>query len=192
MIGDVCGRGVDAAGATALVRHTARAEARHCTGPREVMRAVHEAMEDSPDDERFCTAVYGEFKEVDGRVKVEVVSAGHPEPRLVRADGSVETVPTATSVLGLFPIDDFAVEQIELGRGDSLVLFTDGVLEARPPRADDGPHDFFGDADRVDALLRANAAASAATMANALLAAVIDYAGGRVFDDIAILVLRVP
>jgi GAF domain-containing protein len=192
MIGDVCGRGVDAAGTTALVRHTARAEARHSTGPREVMRAVHEAMRETPDDERFCTAVYGEFAEVEGRVRATVVSAGHPEPRLVRADGSVTNVPTTTGVLGLFPIDDFPVEQVELGSGDALVLFTDGVLEARPPRTGVGPRDFFGDADRVDAVLRANAATSAETMATALEAAVIDYAGGHVLDDIAILVLRVP
>jgi serine phosphatase RsbU (regulator of sigma subunit) len=149
-------------------------------------------MADSPDDERFCTAVYGEFAEVDGRVKASIVSAGHPEPRVVRADGTVTVVPTNTSVLGLFPIADFPVEQVELSSGDALVLFTDGVLEARPPRTDEGQPSFFGDEDRVDAVLRANAGASADTMAGALEAAVIDYAGGHVLDDIAILVLRVP
>lgn len=195
MVGDVCGRGVDAAGTTALVRHTARAEARHCTGPSEVMRAVHEAMGDTADNERFCTAVYGEFTEVDRRVHVALVSAGHPQPRVVRAGGTIETVPTTTGVLGLFLITDFPPEQVDLGPGDALVLFTDGVLEARPPRTDDDdgrPRGFFGDDDRLDVVLRANVGASADTLAKAVEAAVIDYAGGRVLDDIAILVLRVP
>ncbi|HZQ84706.1 MAG TPA: GAF domain-containing SpoIIE family protein phosphatase [Acidimicrobiales bacterium] len=193
MVGDVCGRGAAAAATTALVRHTARAEARHLTGPRQVARAINDAMRDTNDTERFCTAIYGELSVADAGVDVTLLSAGHPEPRIVRADGTVEIVPTATGMLGVFPIDDLPVEQVGLGAGDALVMFTDGVLEARGVAGDDGiARGFFEDDGRVEDLLADLAGAEAPAVAKALEAAVTEYAGGRVLDDIAILVVRVP
>ncbi|MBV8692099.1 MAG: GAF domain-containing protein [Actinobacteria bacterium] len=199
MVGDVCGRGADATATTALVRHTARAEARHLTGPREVVRAINEAMSETTDPERFCTAVYGELTLIgNGEVQVDLLSAGHPEPRVVRGDGTVEIVSTTTGMLGVFGLGELAVEHVRLRAGDAMVMFTDGVLEARapsPPGADDdadGVRGFFEDAGRVDAILAANATAGAEAIATALESAVTEYAGGQVLDDIAILVLRAP
>jgi serine phosphatase RsbU (regulator of sigma subunit) len=189
IVGDVCGRGADAAATTALVRHTVRAEARHGSGPAEVVQAVNDAMQDTGDTERFCTAVYGELAVTGDGADVTLLSAGHPEPRIMRADGTLELVRTTVGVLGVFPVTDMQPERVHLDPGDALVMFTDGVLEARSPDAARG---FFEDDGRLEHTLSSAAGSDATTIAKVLEAAVVDYAGGRVVDDIAILVIRAP
>jgi serine phosphatase RsbU (regulator of sigma subunit) len=189
IVGDVCGRGADAAAITALVRHTVRAEARHVSGPAEVVQAVNDAMQETADTERFCTAVYGELAVTGAGADITIISAGHPEPRVLRADGTLDLVPTTAGVLGVFAMTDVQPERVHLDPGDALVMFTDGVLEARSPGDDRG---FFEDEGRFEQALTAGTGTDAATIAKLLEVAVVNHAGGRVMDDIAILVIRAP
>ena len=89
VIGDVCGKGSEAAAATALVRHTTRAVALRESESGEVLSAVHDALYRS-DLDRFCTAVYGRVELCDHGAKLQIANGGHPVPLILRTDGTVE------------------------------------------------------------------------------------------------------
>ncbi len=102
---------------------------------------------------------------------------------MLRAAGGVEAVAGEGVALGLLADEDFPAATTTLHRGDSLVLYTDGVTEAR------GVTDFFGQ-DRLEAVLAAVAGMSAAAVVEAVALAVSDHLGERAHDDIALLVLH--
>jgi sigma-B regulation protein RsbU (phosphoserine phosphatase) len=105
VVGDVCGKGAEAAGVTALARYTIRAVAMRTRRPREVLSDLNQALLDHS-VERFCTVVYLRVRRdtVDG-VQVTVASGGHPLPLLLAADG-VREVGTAGSLLGVVDAPD--------------------------------------------------------------------------------------
>ncbi len=133
LIGDVCGKGLDAAALTALVRHTARTAARHLDSPAEVLRWVHHALAEHGGD-TFVTACFG-IVQTDAvatgprRAVLRLAVAGHELPLLARADGTVTSVGAHGSLLGLFPPVLHDTEH-DLAAGDRLVLFTDGITDA--------------------------------------------------------------
>ncbi len=77
---------------------------------------------------QFCTGVYGVLDATD--LKLSYARAGHPEPLLLRADGSIETLGGTGTLLGIFPEASFEPRQVQLGPGDRVVLYTDGLEEA--------------------------------------------------------------
>lgn len=182
VVGDVCGRGPDAAALTGLVRHTLRTAVLAEHQPAAVLAQANEAMLQQIDDSRFCTVAYAQVSVGDRGASVTVASAGHPRPVLVRADGQVELVACEGTLLGVLP--DLQLDQIELelAPGDALVLYTDGVTEARQ-----GAHQ-FGEG-RLLETLRAAAGGTADDLASALEEAVRAFRG-RAHDDTAILVAR--
>ncbi len=116
---------------------------------------------------------------------MSVVCAGHPPPLIRRADGSVVEVPSRGGLLGAFADTAIPVPTIvRLGRGDVVVFYTDGVTEAR--RADG----IFGEARLRSAVQ--SAGSDACSVADAVLAAVDDYALGEPHDDLAVLAVGVP
>jgi PAS domain S-box-containing protein len=182
-IGDVCGKGADAAALTALARHTIRAVARRGVPPIEVLSALNEAILAEHGDERFCTVAYGQLSLAD-TPRLSVVTAGHPLPFLVRASGEVEEVGVPGMLLGLFAdIDLHAVEQ-KLAPGEAFVLFTDGITEGRSAAGDQ-----FGE-ERLRMVLAEASGGTANELAGALDRAVHAHAPERPRDDVAILVLR--
>jgi serine phosphatase RsbU (regulator of sigma subunit)/PAS domain-containing protein len=184
-VGDVCGTGAEAAALTAQVRHTARAVAVLGFTPSQVLRHVNAALLDQGDEARFCTAVYGSVDVAPGRALAVLAGAGHPLPLVLRAGGAVETVECRGTLLGVTDEVDLREVTVELGPGDALVFYTDGVVEAR------GADGRYGD----DALVEAVAACAglgAAETARRIEAAVLAFAGGSSSDDIAVLVVRVP
>ncbi|HEU0129555.1 MAG TPA: SpoIIE family protein phosphatase [Mycobacteriales bacterium] len=192
MLGDVVGSGPKAAAVTALVRHTARAVAPYVDGPGAVVRAIRDAIVAGDDDEVFCTLLYGAIARDAGGVRLSVVGAGHPPPFVLRAGGGVERVDTRGSLLGVLPPVGIEPVDVLLAPGDTLVGVTDGVLEARPAPTVEAPErsvDFF-DEDRLRDVLVAAAGGSADAVAGAVEAAVLEFSGGRVPDDVAVLVLR--
>jgi PAS domain S-box-containing protein len=184
VIGDVCGKGPEAAALAALVRYTTRAAAIQTRRPRLVLNLVNEVVL-RQSEEQFCTAAYVRLRPEGDGARVTVSCAGHPQPLLLRARGEVETVPCRGRVLG--PFTDLAsVDRIvRLDPGDALLLYTDGVTDARDA---DG---FFGE-ERLRDTLVSYAGSSADDMVKGLDRALNEFHGGKPRDDIAFVVLRVP
>ena len=185
VLGDVSGKGTDAAVLTGLARHTLRAAAMRASGPVEVLSALNHAIMAQNDGERFVTLAFLQMGFTPDGAELVISSAGHPNPLVVRPDGSVEAVEACGGIIGLF--DDVPIEHETwtLRGGDALVLYTDGVLEAR-----DADGEFYGD-DRLRALLAACAGRPAAEIAERIETAVMAFQDGSPRDDIAILVIRI-
>ena len=182
-IGDVCGTGPEAAALTALVRHKARALLRVGIGLEETLGHINRAMLERGDD-RFCTCIYGTLAISDARVELHLANAGHPGAVIHRARGEVVTVPGHGSLLGVLAELRCATATVVLEPGDALVLYTDGVTEARCGA------DQFG-VDRLDAVIASlPGATSPDAIASAIRQAVEDHADARPRDDLAILVLQ--
>jgi PAS domain S-box-containing protein len=185
-IGDVRGKGVEAASVTALARYTIRAVTLKDDRPSEVLAALNEAMLRQLPEDRFCTAACVRLEPQDGSVGVgvDVSRAGHPPPLLVRSGGTVEEVGCSGRVLGVFPDAELRDTSLRLMPGEALVLYTDGVTEARSP---DG--DFFGEG-RLRHLLSSCAGCDAVTFARRIKGVALDFQEGYPRDDLAVLVLR--
>lgn len=183
VIGDVSGKGVRAASLTALVRHTVRVAARNEPNPAQVLGVLNDELLEARDD-HFCTVAYLEVAPEPGRCRVRMALAGHPPPLLRAADGEVRPVGVPGMAVGLVPMAEVTDADLELAPGDTLVLFTDGVVEARDP---DG---HFGDELLHKALV--GAAPDADSVADEVVHGAVQFAGGEPRDDIAAVVLRVP
>ena len=185
IIGDVCGKGAKAASVTALVRYTARAAAAHSGEPADVMHEINAALADGPDaDDRYCSAVFTRLRVAPGRVDVQSCSGGHPAPLILRASGEVEAAgTTGGQLVGLFEEYESTCDEYVLGAGDVLVLYTDGVTEAR-----DAGGDLFGQ-ERLAGLLARNAGASAYEVVATVTGALQEWTD-EPGDDIAIVALQ--
>ena len=183
-IGDVCGKGPSAAALTALARYTLRAVTMHDQSPQRVLELLNEAILRHGTDDRFCSAAFARLVPTEDGVRAEIASGGHPQPLLVRAHGTVEEVPSTGLLLGLWPDPKVESVPVELGPGDTLVLYTDGVTDARAPERILAPDDM---AD----LLRECAGAPAPEVARRIERVVTEGAEHEPRDDIALLVVGV-
>ena len=185
VIGDVCGKGPEAAALAALVRYTTRAAAVQTRRPRLVLNLVNEVVL-RQSEEQFCTAAYLRLRPEGAGTRLTISCAGHPLPMLLRAAGEVETVPCRGRVLGPFP-DLASVDRVErLDPGDALLLYTDGVTDARSA---DGS--FFGE-ERLRKTLEGCAGSSADDIVKAIDGKLNEFHGGQPRDDIAFVLVRVP
>ncbi len=199
-VADVCGKGPEAAALTALIRHTVHAEVGHGLGPAEVLRRVNAAMlrHRGGNRARFATMAHAAITVDAAGVAVSLVNGGHPPAvilrhgaqRTCRAGGEtlagdrVEWLEVPGTLVGVYPDVDLDEVRVRLDPGDALLLYTDGVTEARSP---DG---WFG-SERLASLVASLAGASADEIADGVLTAVTDFQGGRLRDDVALLVVRV-
>ncbi|MFN8018797.1 MAG: SpoIIE family protein phosphatase [Acidimicrobiales bacterium] len=150
VVGDVCGRGPDAAALTGLVRHSLRTAVVDEQVPSRVLGRTNQAVLAQIDDARFCTAAFLRMDLAErpgGQVRVVASSAGHPRPVLVRAEGEVSVLPCPGTLLGVVEDPDLVDAEVVLGPGDAIVLYTDGVTEARRE------HELFGEGRLVEALV---------------------------------------
>ena len=184
VIGDVCGKGVEAAAITGLVRHTVRAVAIRERRPSSILGALNEALAAQTTDERFCTVCYVRVVSSGQGARLTVCSGGHPLPVIVRAHGSVETVGQPGTLLGIFPEPVLPDVAVDLGPGDAMVLYTDGVTEERDADS------MFGETGLHQAL-RSAAGRDAQGIAAAVADAVHTFRPEAPRDDIAIVALRV-
>jgi PAS domain S-box-containing protein len=192
VLGDVSGKGAEAAAVLAFARYTIRALATRESYPAAVLTGLNEAMlrqRREHDDYKFCTVAYAKLErnEVDNKheAKVTVCRAGHAPPILLKADGSIHKIGHPGYAIGVFDNASFVEEETRLAPGDALVFYTDGVLEARSP---DGA--FFGE-ERLVNLLRSSVDVGASIIANRVEAAALGFQEDDPRDDIAVLVLRV-
>ncbi|HET7480197.1 MAG TPA: PAS domain S-box protein [Rubrobacteraceae bacterium] len=187
-IGDVRGKGAGAAAVTALARYTIRAVTMRTDLPSEVLAALNEAMLRQLPEERFCTVACIRLEPRDGApgIGVRVSRAGHPPPLVVREDHSIEEVGCPGKALGVFDDPGLVDASLRLMPGEVLVMYTDGVTEARSPEGG-----FFGE-ERLRHIARSHAGSYAADIAWKIKHAVLEFQEGVPRDDLAILVLRVP
>ncbi len=184
VIGDVCGKGQDAAAMTAAARHSIRALANVHASPADVLAAANEVLLAGDYDERFVTVKLA-FLRQDGRgLTVQLGSSGHPGPAVVRADGRVELLEGDGLPLGLFADARPNRADLKLDEGDLLFFYTDGVTEARSADLE-----FFE--DRLVDELAAVAGRSAADTVRAVQELVTTFSRGELRDDVTILAVKV-
>jgi PAS domain S-box-containing protein len=186
VLGDVCGKGAQAARLTALARYTMRAAAGHHDEPPMVLAELNETLLGEPElGERFVSAIYARIEQDVCGAWITVAVAGHPLPVAVRRAGWIDLRGQPGNLLGLFDQIEVGEDRIGLGPGDAMVFCTDGVTEARDAQGHE-----FGD-EALPELLLASTDANAEELADAILAGVTAFSD-RAHDDIAVLVVRVP
>ena len=181
VLGDVTGKGIQAAADMSMAKFSFRALARSYPEPSDFLAKANEVVIEEVALGKFITMLY---VLVDGRAgEVACASAGHPPLRLLSPDGSVATLAPRGLALGIEPGQEYPDERVALAPGASIVLYTDGVVEARR----DG--DLYGE-DRLDALLRRNASLAPQELAEAIVADCRSFSGGDLADDCAVVVMR--
>jgi sigma-B regulation protein RsbU (phosphoserine phosphatase) len=188
-LGDVAGKGVDAAVVTGLTRYTLRAAAVYDDDPEQVLRNLNTVLNQELRDvrNRFSTVIYGKMSQCDNGFDVELASGGHPPPLLFLADGGAYYVDTiGGQAVGMTAEPHFITSRFHLAPGDTLLLYTDGLTEASTGVG----HERYDD---EGALLRF-AKSHSPTSASAIVDAVhrlLDGLGRGVEDDTAVLALGV-
>jgi serine phosphatase RsbU (regulator of sigma subunit) len=181
VVGDVTGKGIDAAADMAMMKFVFRSLAREHPDPGDFLRSVNEVVCDEVGEGKFVTMAYVTLDP--GTWSLACASAGHPNARLVRADGRVIELEATGLALGIATDQRYDEARGTLEPGSAVVLFTDGVIEARR----DG--ELFGD-ERVDALLGENRDLPAAELARAVVDGAKSFSGGGLADDSAVVVVK--
>jgi serine phosphatase RsbU (regulator of sigma subunit) len=185
LVGDVSGKGPEAAAVTALARHTLRAAVDVDPDPGAALALLNRRLlADGAAGGRFMSAACAAVRPDAQGLALDVAVAGHLPPLLRRADGTVVGVPAGGRLLGVGAELDLERAPVALGPGDVLLLHTDGVTETAPGARQLGEQG-------VRALL-AGAGGGAQAAVDAVLAGALAAAGGELRDDAALLGLGVP
>jgi GAF domain-containing protein len=182
-IGDVCGKGAEAAAITGMARDVLRLLVRDGAAPPRALQRLNESILELDDRGRFCTAALGIVQPVPAGLHVRLSSAGHPPPVLVDASGEARFVGRSGTLLGVVADVDLSDDEIVLRPGEVLVFDTDGVTERRHGM------DMFGDS-RLLSAVRAAAGRGADVIAGHLESDVRRFGTGPSRDDLAVLVIR--
>jgi serine phosphatase RsbU (regulator of sigma subunit)/PAS domain-containing protein len=184
LIGDVVGKGPQAASLTALVRYTLRGAELAPVGPTARLGWVNdELMRRSPAVD-FCSAVYGTMSVGAGRAHVELISCGHPPPLVRRANGRVDELRAAGPLLGVGPDPRYLPSDVDLAPGDVLLFYTDGVIELP------GRNPWRG-VDLLHSTLRSAGGLGAQELVDHIERVTLDACRGTPRDDLALLAVRV-
>ena len=144
---------------------------------------LRDAESRTDNERRFITAAFATLQRRRGHTTMSLSVAGHPRPIIVRRSGLLETIDCPGTALGLFRHLEFHDIDITLEPGDTALLYTDGLTEARTA---DG---MFGE-EGLHTVLRTNHGADASTLAREIERAVVRGGGENTRDDIALLVIR--
>jgi phosphoserine phosphatase RsbU/P len=182
-LGDVCGKGPEAAVVTSLVRHTVRAL---CVGekrPSAVLLALDEVLREHPTD-RFCTAVLARLTREGGSWLVTLGVGGHPQPLLLRHGRPPEPCGTTGPLLGVVDHATYADTTLRLDPGDALLLYTDGIIEGRRGS------ELYGD-DRLIATAE-RLGPDPALLVDVLVRELLEFQDGTLRDDVALVAFGPP
>ncbi len=181
-VGDMSGKGLDAAVMTSLVKHTVRAHAVE-TGktPADIVRMASRVLYMQSHLEHFATVFFAILDRRDGRIAY--CNAGHPAPVILRAGREITELPANSPLIGAFRDMPYADSETFLETDDVLLLYTDGLVEARRDGA------LFGES-RLKELLERCYGLEPEQLVDSVTGAVDEFAGGRLTDDLALLALR--
>jgi serine phosphatase RsbU (regulator of sigma subunit) len=183
VIGDVCGKGPEAAVMTALARYTLRAAAMERRKPYRILRMLNDAIVMEHADYQFCSSIFMSLRLGGDAPVVTMSSGGHPLPLVLRKDGRVEFFGEFGTLLGLYADLELKDYRLVLEPGDAILLYTDGLIEAR------GEGGIFGE-ERLISTLRSCVGLSAEDIAARLEKEVLGFQKGEPRDDIAYLVVK--
>ncbi|MBE0448614.1 MAG: SpoIIE family protein phosphatase [Actinobacteria bacterium] len=181
VIGDVSGKGLEAAAITSIVKSTIRAFAYRDCNPSYVLAEANSAIAKQVEGGQFITAIYGTIDTASG--SVVMASAGHPDPFICDPEGCIQKIARRNPPLGIFPGTDFASFEARLNPGDTIVLYTDGLIEAKYNG------ELFGD-ERVQEVLDLINLEPTKEIVDTLLSSAQEYSKNKLSDDIAIVALR--
>ena len=181
VVGDVTGHGVEATADMAMAKFVFRSLAREHPEPGDFLAAANDVVVGEIASGKFITMTYVAVDPAAG--EVACANAGHPAPRLVLPDGSVRGLEAPGLVLGIDFGQEYDEVRAELPPGATIVLYTDGVIEARQGS------DLYGTA-RLDELLAQQRELPAGELARAVTEDARRYAGGELSDDLAVVVIR--
>ncbi|HET9077194.1 MAG TPA: SpoIIE family protein phosphatase [Acidimicrobiales bacterium] len=181
-VGDVCGKGVEAAVLTGQVRQSLATVSLVEPDPAERLRLLNATLLRT-DGTSFVTVVHGVMEPKGDSLSMRLAAGGHPPPLLRRADGDVRDVPVSGPIIGMLPEVSFEVADFELGPGETLVCFTDGLPEAR------GAGGMLG-RERLRRILMDCPGMNAQAIAERLLQATLEHLDGRPHDDMAVLAVQ--
>jgi serine phosphatase RsbU (regulator of sigma subunit) len=181
VIGDVLGKGIQAAADMAMAKFSFRALARSHSDPSDFLANANEVVVEEIEPGKFITMLYVVVDPASG--EVACASAGHPALRVVTPGGRVIQLQAAGLALGIESGQEYPAERVRLQPGSSVVLFTDGVIEARR----DG--ELYGE-ERLDRLLATRSYLGAQRLAEAILADCRSFGGGDLADDCAVVTLK--
>lgn len=181
-VGDVCGKGAEAAALTGLARYTIREAAAHDDRPSSVLSSLNQALL-RHEELQLCTVAFGHLEPKDGGARLTVSCGGHPLPLLLRAGGQLEQAGQPGTILGVFEDPEVADLDVDLRPGDSVVFYTDGVTDERT--ATEG----FGE-KRLKSILRSCQGMGAEAIADLIDRAVMEFRPEDPRDDVALLVVR--
>ena len=181
-VGDVCGKGVDAAVLTGQVRQSLRTVSLVDAAPEDRLHRLNEALL-ATDGTSFVTLVHGTIRSTAAGLELHLAGGGHPAPLVRRSDGRVEELPVAGPIIGMLDVVRFEPVTMVLRPGETLACFTDGLPDAP------GDSGLLG-VDRLAAVLADCEGMVAQAIAERLLQAALEHLDGRPHDDIALLVLQ--
>jgi serine phosphatase RsbU (regulator of sigma subunit) len=185
VVGDVCGTGPEAAAVTGLARHTIRALVLAGFPISDVLERLNSAIIAEGERSRFLTLVCGVLHPDGDAVRLEMVSAGHPLPLVVRNDGKVVPVGRPQSLLGVVDDVRYFEETHRLARGELFVAVTDGVLERRVGQL------MLGEEGLAAELASLGGSLPAQAVAERVRRLVVEFTPEAPRDDMAALVLRI-
>jgi phosphoserine phosphatase RsbU/P len=181
ILGDVVGHGARAATLAALARYTVRTLAVQRSSPSRVLSGLNETVLNRGETERFLSAIYLTTRRTASGLDIRLARAGHPPALLRRTDGPVELVEAPGSLLGCVTDVGLKDVRLRLAPGDLLLLYSDGVTEAR--------HDAVEYTERRLRSLLAATAPFAQTVVDAIIDEILAYTGGELADDITAVAL---
>ena len=183
VVGDVCGKGPRAAGVTALARHTLRAAALSDQSPTGMLETLHRALHRQPPGADMCTACLVTLAPEKSSARLTVALAGHQPALLIDPDGGVTPLGTSGTLLGVIDRVKITEAKYELRLGQTLLLYTDGVLEAGRPGEQLGESGLRAICTRAPEL-------SLTELLEEIEREALERASGALHDDIALLGLR--
>lgn len=187
VLGDVCGKGLDAAAQTGKVRTAVHALLQVVTDHDKMLHALNQALL-TTDRSRFITTVVGTVRPVGDGLRVTLTSGGHLPPLIVRANGEIEAARTKGTLVGILPRIMTSTDEVVLAPGDSCLLYTDGITEAHGgPLGDEE----FGE-DRLRRALTACGGMPAEALVEHVHMLAAQWVGQGEHDDMAVLSITAP
>jgi integral membrane sensor domain MASE1/anti-sigma regulatory factor (Ser/Thr protein kinase) len=185
VVGDVCGKGAPAAAVTGLARYTVRAAAMQETRPSRVLAFLNDAIRRQRPSE-LCSVAFARLEPNGAQgARATVSNAGHPLPLVLRSAGTVEPIGWHGTLLGVAPDPVLSDAEVELGPGDALVLYTDGLTDAYAPK-------LIVTQAELAAALQPCHGRPASEIAREVAQALLGENDEQPRDDIALLVLGIP